>query len=64
MAQTGVRFEYLLRTTSWVFANFPPDSYHDFTNVNTLLDTLGSSHLSNDFFSMRSTIRKKVNTKM
>ena len=64
VAQTGVKFEYLLRTTSWVFANFPPGSYHDFTNVNTLLDTLGSSYLSNDFFSMRSTIRRKVNTKM
>ena len=46
----GVKFESLRQTTAWITSNLPSGSYHVFMDVITLLDALGSSHLSDKDF--------------
>ena len=42
----GVKFESLPQTIAWVSANLPSGSYYVFMDLKTLLDALGSFHLS------------------
>ena len=42
----GVKFESLPQTITWVNSQLSSESYHVFMDMNTLLDALGSSHLS------------------
>ena len=42
---SGVKFESLRQTTSWIISNLSSDSHHVFMDVNILLDALGSSRL-------------------
>ena len=46
----GVKFESPPQTIAWVKSNLPSDSYHVFMDLNTLLDALRSSHLSDKDF--------------
>ena len=46
----GVTFESLRQTTAWVKVHLPSGAYFDFNNAITLLDALGSVHLSNKDF--------------
>ena len=42
---SGVKFESLRQTTSWIISNLSSVSHHVFMDVNTLLDALDSSRL-------------------
>ena len=46
----GVNFEALPQAIAWVKSYFPSGSYHVIMDINTLLDTLESSHLSDKDF--------------
>ena len=46
----GVKFKSLPQTIAWVSVNSPSSSYRVFMNIHTLLDYLGSFHLSNKDF--------------
>ena len=46
----GVKFEYLPQTIAWVTTNLPSGSYYVFIEINTLLDDLGPSCLSDKDF--------------
>ena len=46
----GVNFESLRETTAWVKVHLPLGTYFDFNDMITLLDALGSVHLSNKDF--------------
>ena len=46
----GVNFEALPQAIAWVKSYFPSGSYHVIMDMNTLLDALKSSHLSDKYF--------------
>ena len=46
----GVKFESLPQTIAWVQSNLPSNLYDVFMDINTSLDALGSSHLSDKDF--------------
>ena len=51
MVEIGsVTFESLRQKTAWTKAHLPSGAYFDFNDVITLLDALGSVHLSNKYF--------------
>ena len=46
----SVKFESLPQSTAWFVANLSSRSYHVFTYMNTFLDVLDSSHMSDKEF--------------